>query len=257
VTAVRFSLLHPSRGRLGLAEAAIAEWSGKASGAHRIEHILSIDADDDVAGYQALASRTGVRLIVNPNRSLVDAANHAARIATGEVFIVVSDDFGCPDAWDATLAAILGDRRDVAILVDDGVDGRILTLPIIGRALYERLGYVYHPAYFSMFVDDDLTETAAALGKLVDARHLRFPHRHYSIGQRESDATYARQNSARAWRVGRRTFERRQVTNFGLQPRTLRVRARELVIDARYAVRVVRAMVGRARRSLGAVRRAH
>jgi hypothetical protein len=251
-----FSLLHPSRGRLGLAEEAIAEWSAKASGAHRVEHILSIDADDDVAGYRALAARTGVQLIVNPNRSLVDAANHAARIATGEVFIVVSDDFGCPDGWDATLAEVLGDRRDVAILVDDGVDGRILTLPIIGRALYERLGYVYHPAYFSMFVDDDLTQTAAALGKLVDARHMRFPHRHYSTGQRDIDPTYARQNSGRAWLSGWRTFERRRASNFGLQPRTLHVRARELAIDARYAMRVLRTIVSRAGRALGGLRRA-
>jgi hypothetical protein len=234
---MRFSLLHPSRQRLAMAERAIVEWTGNQSGAHAIDYVLSIDDDDDVAGYRALAERRGVRLAVNANRSVVEAANAAARVATGEVLIVVSDDFGCPVGWDAALAAVLGDRRDAAVLVHDGGEARILTLPIVGRALYERLGYVYHPAYVSLFCDDDLTQTAAALGCLLDARHLIFPHRHYTTGAVAYDATYAKENSNAAWWHGWRTFEKRRAARFGLLPRSPAVRARQLAIDARYLTR--------------------
>src|SRR5207247_1570481 len=96
VVMIRFSLLHPSRGRLERAAQAIGEWTARRSGAHAVEHILSIDTDDDVAGYRRVAEAAGVRLVVNANRSVVDAANAAARAATGDVLIVVSDDFGCP-----------------------------------------------------------------------------------------------------------------------------------------------------------------
>ncbi|MFN8642716.1 MAG: hypothetical protein U0802_14070 [Candidatus Binatia bacterium] len=232
-----FGLLHPSRGRPDLAAQAIAEWTAKRSGEHPVDHVLSIDADDDVVGYRRVAEATGVRLVVNPNRSIVDAANAAARASTGDLLIVVSDDFGCPDGWDRALAEVVGERRDVAVLVHDEIDGRILTLPIIGRALYEELGYVYHPAYFSMFVDEDLTCTAAAMGRLVDARHLVFPHRHYSVGRSALDATYARQNSHAAWWHGWRVIEKRRASNFGLDSRTLAVRLKELEIDLRYLVR--------------------
>jgi hypothetical protein len=235
---IRFSLLHPSRGRLERAAAAITEWAAGRSGDHAVEHILSIDTDDDVAGYRRVAIAHGVELVANPNRSVVDAANAAARVATGDVLIVVSDDFGCPEAWDRALAGVLGDRRDVAVLVHDGVEGRIMTLPILGRVLYERLGYVYHPGYVSMFCDDDLTHTAAAMGRLVDARQLVFPHRHYSTGQVPPDATYVRQNSNAAWWHGWRMLEKRRAGGFGLEARTLGIRAKELEIDVRYFVRI-------------------
>ena len=87
---IRFSLLHPSRGRLERAAQAIGEWTARRSGAHAVEHILSVDTDDDVAGYRRVADAAGVRLVVNANRSVVDAANAAARAATGDVLIVVS-----------------------------------------------------------------------------------------------------------------------------------------------------------------------
>lgn len=242
---IRFSLLHPSRGRPALAAQAIGEWTSRRSGAHPVEHILSVDADDDVAGYRRVAEASGVGLVVNANRSIVDAANAAARASTGDVLIVVSDDFGCPDAWDRALAEVVGDRRDVAVLVHDGIDGRIMTLPILGRTLYETLGYVYHPAYVSMFCDDDLTHTAAAMGRLVDARHLVFPHRHYSVGSSALDATYARQNSNAAWWHGWRVIEKRRAIDFGQRSRTLAVRAKEVEIDVRYLVRIYGSRVKR------------
>ena len=242
---IRFSLLHPSRGRLERAAQAIGEWTARRSGDHSVEHILSVDTDDDVAGYRRVADAAGVRLVVNANRSVVDAANAAARTATGDVLIVVSDDFGCPDGWDRALAEVLGDRRDVAVLVHDGIDGRIMTLPIVGRALYETLGYVYHPAYVSMFCDDDLTHTAAAMGRLVDARHLVFPHRHFSVGSSAPDATYARQNSNAAWWHGWRVLEKRRANGFGLGARTLAVRAKEVEVDVRYFVRIYGSRVKR------------
>jgi hypothetical protein len=248
---VHYSLLHPSRGRVRAAEQAIAEWMGKAGGNHSIEYLLSVDSDDDVEGYRALAERRGVQLVVGGNRSIVDAVNRAAGAANGEVLIVVSDDFGCPERWDDQLATVLGGRRDVAVLVHDGVDARILTLPIVGRALYELLGYVYYPAYISMLCDDDLTETVRGLGKLIDARHLLFPHRHHSRGGQPFDATYARQNSSAAWRVGWRVFEKRRVSAFGQRPRSARVRASEILVDLRYWLRVAYRGISWLARALG------
>ena len=242
---IRFSLLHPSRGRVSRAAQAIAEWTARRSGAHAVEYILSVDTDDDVAGYRGVAEATRVRLVVNANRSIVDAVNAAARASTGDVLIVVSDDFGCPDAWDRAVAEVVGERRDVAVLVHDGIEGRIMTLPIVGRALYETLGYVYHPAYISMFCDDDLTHTAAAMGRLVDARYLMFPHRHYTVGSSAVDATYARQNSNAAWWHGWRVMEKRRANGFGLSVRTLAVRAKEVEVDVRYFVRIYGSRVKR------------
>lgn len=235
---MRFSLLHPSRRRPLLAERAAREWHAQRSGEHECEHLLSVDDDDpELAAYRDLAERAGLVLLVHRNRSLVDAVNRAAAAASGDVLVVISDDFGCPPRWDAALAAVIGDDLDVAVLVDDAVDGRILTLPILGRDLYRALGYVYHPAYFSMYCDDDLTETARLRGCLRDARHLVFPHRHFSVAGIEPDETYARQNSGRAWLEGWRVFAKRRSGGFGSRPRTLAVTLAEARIEAEYWAR--------------------
>jgi hypothetical protein len=236
---MRFSLVHPSRQRAERAEQALLEWRRNGSGRHELEHILSVDSDDpELARYEGLAARHASRLIVGPNRSVVDAANRGAAAATGDLLVVVSDDFGCPQDWDAALAQVAGERRDLAIHVGDGQAAPQMTLPVVGRELYRRLGYVYHPSYFSMFADDDITGVASALGLLVDARQLVFPHRHFSFGLSEFDATYRRQNANDKWWLGWRVFAKRRATAFGLRPPSLRLKVQLLRIDLYYAFRV-------------------
>jgi glycosyltransferase involved in cell wall biosynthesis len=237
---VKFSLVHPSRGRPKRAEAAAREWQRAMSGAHEHEHLLSVDDDDSaLPEYRELAARLSLKLLVARNRSLVDAANRAARAATGDVLIVLSDDFGCPPEWDARLAETIGDRAEAAVFVHDGLDAKRMTLPILTRRLYERLGYVYHPDYFSMFADDDVTGAAAAMGRLLDARHLTFVHRHYSAGLAPSDATYERQNDRRAFWLGWRVYEKRRLTAFATRPATPRVRLAQWRVEAYYRVRML------------------
>ena len=229
---MRFSLIHPSRGRIERAGQAIAEWRSNASGRHDYEYLLSVDDDDPAReAYAALARDAGVRLIVHRNRSIVDAVNNAARFANGDILIVVSDDFGCPSQWDVAIVTAIGQRTNIAVLVDDGVNGRIMTLPIVDRAYYESCRYIYHPDYVSMYTDEDLTEHARYTGRLVDARHLKFPHRHFSAGAAPMDATYARQERPLAWMHGRRVLAKRRMTNFGTAPWSPSLALRLLAID--------------------------
>jgi len=157
---------------------------------------------------------------------------------------VVSDDFGCPPGWDESLAALFADRYDIAVLVDDALDARIMTLPILGRDLFNRLGFVYHPSYQGLFADDDLTETARALGVLVDARHLVFPHRHFTTGQASIDGTYLRHNHRRGWWSGWRTFEKRKLEGFDVSTsrprRTLAAARVDLYVGLRVLGSIIR-----------------
>ncbi len=235
---MKISLVHPSRSRLKRAEEAIAEWRGNASGAHQLEHIFSVDTDDpDLEGYRQLAARCGSRLEVHPNGRMVAAMNRGAEAASGDVIVAMSDDFGCPPAWDTAIVDAIGGRERAAVLVHDGVNARILTIPIMTAAFYRHLGYVYHPDYVSMWADDDLTEVAKREGALVDARHLLFPHRHMFVSLAPADATYARQNSNQSWWHGWRVYEKRKLQDFGWRARTLDVRVKQLRVDLYYFVR--------------------
>ena len=85
-----------------------------------------------------------------------------------------------------------------------------------------------------MFCDDDLTETARGDGKLIDARHVVFPHRHFTVGGLHFDATYARERSRLAWLQGFRVFRKRTAVDFGRKPRTIAVRLIEARVEAKF-----------------------
>lgn len=218
---MKISLLHPSRNRAAAADATISEWLGKRSGLHPVEYIISIDRDDtQTSAYRRIAERHGARLLINPNRNSVQACNQAARVATGDLLIMVSDDFGCLAGWDDALARTIGERRDVAVFVDDGFGAKTMTLPIVDRPFYQHTGHLLYPHYLHLFCDNDLEEVARRSGRLIAAKHLLFPHRHFTARALPWDDTYRRAN--KSWRRDAATFAKRRVRDFDLRSPTLR-----------------------------------
>jgi hypothetical protein len=212
-----YSLCHPSRGRPAKAYSTFLNWIDKASMEDSYQYILSLDVDDpDLNTYRKQFKGSGVEITVNPNRSMVDASNRAGQLANGEVLILVSDDFDCPADWNELLrdkfAAINGPALlhiNDAINNDGTLQTNVVTLTIMNRELYDHLGYMYHPDYFSMFVDNDLTETAKTLGAYYPAFDLTFAHNHWLNGKAPMDKTYKRENSQTAWTNGKKLFESR------------------------------------------------
>jgi hypothetical protein len=216
------SLIHPSRGRPGKSRSTYLNWSSKAT--YSFEYILSVDRDDpELQNYKIafdennLVEFGGVGL-VRDNKSVVEATNVAAKRSTEGILIYLSDDFDCPDRWDELiLKEFEGVTEPMLLKVDDclqGFDVRVLTIPIMNRALYEKLGYFWHPDYKSMFVDEDLWWTCRNNGWLKKAPHLKFPHNHHSLGKCQNDETYRR--SEANWDQGKATFARRKAAGFPL-----------------------------------------
>ena len=203
---MKITIIHPSRARAAIANKVRTEWLNKADGI--IEYIFSLD-NDDVQGtlYEG-------NCIYNNNRSAIDAINKAAEIATGDLFVVVSDDFDCPEHWDSLLIWGLQGKSDYCVKTQDGLQPTLMTLPIMDRVYYERFGYIYHPDYKHMFCDQEMTAVAHMLGKSVTLP-LVFPHNHYTTGKFQRDAVTLRNNAT--WQQGERVFNERLKTNFGIE----------------------------------------
>lgn len=201
------TLLHPSRGRPEKAVQTAKRWI-ELAGTY-VEHILSLDESDDWMAYKMTA-------IVNPNSSVVEATNRAAKLAKGDIFVYLSDDFDCFPDWALAVEKEF-ENRPMLIKVDDCLqkfDVPVLTIPIMNRLLYDRLGYFWHPEYRSMFVDEDLFWTARKLGAMKMCPHLKFQHNHVSVGRADDDETYRR--SAANWDQGKALFKKRQGLGFPL-----------------------------------------
>lgn len=183
-----------------------------------VEVIVSIDSDDpNKWEYHSLYKNTGydnVTVIENPNRSAVDAVNVAAAQSTGDILIVVSDDFACPQLWALVLEKNIGKKRDFLLKVNDGIQKYIVTLPIMDRTYYNRFRYIYHPDFLHMFCDTELTHVADALRKLVVRNDLHFKHNHYSVLRKTRDDVSVRADQT--WNDGKRTYLKHCKEKFGL-----------------------------------------
>jgi hypothetical protein len=207
------ALIHPSRGRPDKARKAYEEWLKNAD--NDFEYIISIDHSDPTHPKYYHNFEHDCQLIQHPNRSIVDAVNLACSHIVADIYVVMSDDFGCPKGWDTIIKQAMPLDRPAVIQVRDTIQDEIVTLPILNRLMYEKLGHVYHPRYFSMFADNDLTECAKIHGELIKL-DVVFEHRHYVNGKSAMDDTYKRENSQQAWNVGKKFFEMRKKTGFKL-----------------------------------------
>ena len=219
---IDFSILHATA-RLpdGWMRAAIA-WAS-CDRMERVQYVLAIDADQwnarPVTGGQ-------MTVVCNPHRdSAVDAWNAAARCATGRVLILASDDLFPPAHWDAELRRVIPDLDgEYVVRVDNGpYCPELITHPMLTRAYYLRPGRgghpngeLFYPEYLSMGADDDFTAVAERDGVVVDARHLKFPHRHYRTGEEPIDEVYRWTNRREAWLVKRDVLARRVAEGFGI-----------------------------------------
>lgn len=211
---MKISVIHPSRNRPKEAFATACKWRDSAD--DEFEYILSLDSDDNSSqDYLKLFYKFGpfAKGCHNKNRSAIAAINNAAKIATGDLLIVVSDDFDCLDHWDTLLLKELEGKSHFIVKTQDGLQKTLITLPIMDRAYYNRFGYIYHPDYLHMHCDEEMTIVGHMLGKVITL-DLLFPHNHYTTGKMEMDAINVKNNST--WAHGQATLDRRAKDNFGV-----------------------------------------
>lgn len=211
------SILHPSYGRPDKSYATIDKWWLSAAHQEFLELIVSVDSHDPKRDEYANRYQPGI-MIEGNNGSVVEATNRAAKISTGDIMIYVSDDFEPVNGWDVLLRNEFEKESGPLLLkVDDCLqkfEAKVLTIPVMNRQLYDKLGYFWHPDYKSMFVDEDLWWTCHNMGAMKLAPHIKFEHRHVSVGKAPDDLTY--QRSAANWNSGKATFLARKAAGFPL-----------------------------------------
>jgi len=208
---MKISLIHPSRGRAEQAHKTFTLWLASASINCDIEHILSLDHDDPEYKKYCLLFQDSI-IICNNNSGIVEATNHAAHMATGDILIYLSDDFECPKNWDEEIISRLSISNKWLLRVNDGYqpfENLVLTIPIMSRELYEELGYFFNPLYKSQWCDCDLYFVTQKY--IINAPDLVFKH-----NRLPNDDTYERNNLN--FETGRDIFRKRSVEFGWLNP---------------------------------------
>lgn len=221
------SIIHPSRNRPEMAYRVAQKWINSMSGKYDMEYIMSIDDNDSQKNeYEKNAAlyffehkgknKLTFKLLEFPNNSAIDAINNAAKLSRYNLIVVVSDDFDCFEGWDTWLMEKLKGQEDFLVKTSDGLQERLITLPIMDRKYYERFGYVYYPEYKHMFCDTEMTEVGHILGRVIDLRDDKyvFSHLHYTAGKMQKDEINEKNDAT--WNQGEALFNSRKEKNFYL-----------------------------------------
>lgn len=153
----------------------------------------------------------------NETPGKIAACNYGVKdhVKDGDVILLASDDM---------IPQIEG--YDTSILNDfakwfpegDGVlhyyDGhtRLNTMCCLDKKYFDRFGYLYHPAYKSLFCDNEFMDVASMLNRQVFIRETIIRHEHYSNGHGRPDRLMM--YNEKFYKQDMETFNRRKDEGF-------------------------------------------
>jgi len=119
---------------------------------------------------------------------------------------------------------------DGVLHYNDGFSGqdKLITLSIMGRKYFDRFGYIYNPEYMSVFSDDEFTQIARILNKVVYSDKCIIQHQWVGIpyvrasrgeingNEVQRDALHERNESQQMYDHDRAIYDRNKANNFGL-----------------------------------------
>lgn len=170
------------------------------------------DTHDKLETYQRILTSLG------RSSSKICAINRDIELVKNwDILVNVSDDivFTKP-GFDLDIIEAFNGDYNLAVHFPDGYVGEAqITMAMIGKELYDRFGYVYHPDYKSLWCDNEMLAVYKQLGVYgyID-KHI-FKHEHpANTAAAENDDQYRFTESFYA--EDYTTFERRRILNFGL-----------------------------------------
>ncbi|HEY3429632.1 MAG TPA: hypothetical protein VGK39_03075, partial [Cyclobacteriaceae bacterium] len=104
-------------------------------------------------------------------------------------------------------------KTDFVLKVRDGIQPKMITMPIFDHVYFQRDGYVYNPAYDHCWADREFTEVAHRRKRVI-IKNLLFRHLHYSALKKKPDAQYQRTDAT--FNRGKEIYRQREKINFGL-----------------------------------------
>ena len=208
---MKLSLLHATRRPIE-AKACQKLWMDRCENDSNVEIITAVD-HDDLESQKAFPDA----VIAYGQEGVCKAWNAAAAKATGDIFVIVDDDFEPCFGWNEVIRSYLANGADILHVGDAHRKDGLICHPIISRKYYETIGYVWHPNFKSVYCDNEFTTRAKAWG-YVDATDggkidLGFIHKNPSQNYGVEDEVAKISNSKERYTHGKALYERLLTNN--------------------------------------------
>lgn len=224
----------PTRNRPDKFMSVLDRYLGYLSGTNEVHFVISYDHDDRSMNNQNMwsyfdrlcAQHMGrIHPICGKSTSKISAVNadlNVVRAINPHVILLASDDMipvegGYDDIIKHYMFKHFPDT-DGVLHFNDGYSGvdRLITLSILGMKYFNRFGYLYHPAYKSVFPDNEFTNVARMLGKVVYTDKVIIQHQW--TGQFTNDELHKRNESQDMYNQDGPVYAQRTLNNYDLKP---------------------------------------
>lgn len=173
---MRFLFKYPSRSRPEMFAQTFLKWYSMLSKKHEYTFLITLDIDDETMNtprIQEVLNKPSVILKYGEHKSKVEAINADIDSVDGfDILVLVSDDMipqvnGYDDIIASNMVKHFPDYSGCLHFNDGRVGRRLNTLSILGKKLYDQLGYIYHPDYISLWCDNEFQQVTESMNKSV------------------------------------------------------------------------------------------
>jgi hypothetical protein len=166
-----------------------------------------------------LGAEGKIVLNFNENKSKIEAVNADIGTFDFDICLLASDDMIPKEPnYDQTIREYYQrffPNYDGVLHFNDGHQrDQLNTLSILGVTYYKRFGYIYHPAYKSLWADAEFDNVSRRLGKRKYFDQVIIKHEHPNFGYVPNDQLYMKNDSFEG--VDKRTYFDRVAQNYGL-----------------------------------------
>jgi hypothetical protein len=201
---MRILIKFPTRGRPEKFMKALDKYIDLAVQKDKISFLVSMDEDDTTATPEFIkivqSKHPNIQLCVGTSNGKIHAVNRDMEKAPPYDILVLASDDMIPQcqAYDDTIRntmALHFSDTDGVLWFNDGIREKELnTLCILGKKYYDRFGYIYYPGYKSFYCDNEFTDVATKLNKMIYFDLVIIRHEHMVRDNSLDDDTY-RKNS--------------------------------------------------------------
>jgi len=147
------------------------------SGKHEYQFSLSLNIDDDTMNNRPIIEWMDKCPLLSyrfgDHKNKIAAVNADMIGLDFDILFLISDDMiPIVQGFDDVIVKAMQEHfpdMDGALHYNDGCCGqdRTITLSIMGKKLYDRFGYIYHPDYASFYCDNEFTDEVRRMEKVI------------------------------------------------------------------------------------------
>lgn len=200
------AIIVPTRTRPGNIQRMHEQWFRITDATIPTECVIVLDEDDE-KNYPRLDGFRYIVVKTSGTRGVVYPLNHAAlQICDQYEYLGFwgDDHYPLTPNWNSLMYQALQKQGPCAMVYgDDGIQGiNLPTHVVMDSKIVTTFGYMGHPAFRHLHVDDFWKYVGMYLGTLIYMPNVKIEHKHYCNNKAPMDALYATNNSEEAFLHG-------------------------------------------------------